>query len=170
MKLIPSLAANTRIDKARKASYKGIKYRMGHGGTDPDDDLPTKDNYCDCSGFAAWTMGLNRAPKKDRPFWIETTAIVRDALGLRKAFTRLLNPEPGCYAVYGDTAFRQGHILLVTEVSKDGRLTCIDCSSGSGGKKKESIREWDRTSLIYDKKAIFVTLRQDIKHLGGQLP
>lgn len=162
MSFIPSLVANTRTQKALAAVGKGIKYRLGHGGTDPDGDLPTETGYCDCSGFAAWTMGLNRKPKPERPFWIETTNIYNDALGARKAFIRLAKPERGCYAVYPDRAFRQGHILLVTDV-KDGRITCVDCASSLGGKKKEAIREWDRTSLIYEKKAIFVTLKQDIR-------
>lgn len=166
MRKIPLKIAESRIARARLAVGKGIRYRLGHGGTNPTLDLPTKTGYCDCSGFIAWVLILNRAPKPERPFWIETTNIARDALGAHKAFVRLLRPEPGCLVVYGDRKVfgrhKEGHIGLVTEVSSAGRLTVIDCSSSQGGKVSESIREWDRTALFLGQKAIYVALRQDL--------
>jgi cell wall-associated NlpC family hydrolase len=163
---IPPYIANGRVARAMSAVGRGIRYRLGHGGTKPDDPLPTRTGYCDCSGFIAWVLNLNRAPKTDRPFWIETTNIVNDALGARKAFIRLHAPERGCLVVYPDRKVMgrrsEGHVGLVTEVGEGGRLTVIDCSSSKGGKVKEAIREWDRTALFVPRKAICVTLKQDL--------
>lgn len=168
MRKIPLKISNARIERALKAVGKGIRYRLGHGGTNPTLDLPTKTGYCDCSGFIAWVLVLNRAPKTERPFWIETTNIVRDATGKRLAFVKLPRAEPGCLVVYGDRkvlgVHREGHVALVTEVNSAGRPTSmIDCSSSQGGKTKESIREWDRSSLFLGQNAIYVTLKQDIE-------
>lgn len=164
--------ANSRIIHARLAVGRGIRYRMGSGGFEPHDGLPTRNGFCDCSGFIAWSIGIDRFQgDKQKPWsnsmpWIETSAIFRDAEGPERLFKEILEPVPGCFAVYPDRRAMgvhfEGHIALVTEVFASGRYTVIDCSSSKGGKTKEAIREWDRSRLFESRGAIFVVLRQDL--------
>lgn len=157
---------DSRVRRARSAVGRGIRYRLGHGGTHPHDELPTRTGYCDCSGFIAWVIGINRAPKPERPWWVETTNIYRDATSGKRSstFVRLPSPVPGCFVVYPDRTFfgirRQGHIGVVTRVD-GGRIYTVDCSAHSGGTTREAIREMDRTRLWITNGAIFVALRQD---------
>lgn len=154
----------TRLRRARTAVGRGIKYRLGHGGMDPFDSLPSRTGYCDCSGFAAWTAGISRRPKPNRPWWIETTNIFNDATGKRRTYVRLDEIEKGCWLVFPDKRVagvtRQGHIVLVTGVS-NGKVTGIDCSAGNLGRFKESIRERDVTWML-KRGAIPVALKQDL--------
>lgn len=156
-----------RIHRARQAVGRGIRYRLGHGGTHPQDPLPTRTGFCDCSGFIAWVLGINRAPKPERPWWLETTNIYRDATSGKpfSTFVQLPAPEAGCLVVYPDRRVlgirREGHIGLVTRVER-GRIITVDCSASSGGKTQEAIREMDRTALWTSNGAIFVALKQDL--------
>lgn len=160
--------ARTRVIRALEVCGRGIRYRLGHGGTHPRDEFPTRDGWCDCSGFIAWLLGLNRMPKPGRPWWIETTNIYRDAMSgkAHSTFVRLSGPQAGCLVVYPDKfvlgkKVREGHIGLV--VSDDGaRFETIDCAADKGGKTLESIRRRDRTALWLNRGAIFVALRQDL--------
>lgn len=157
----------SRVARARSAVGRGIRYRLGHGGTDPRFEFPTKTGYCDCSGFISWVLGLNRAPKPGRNWWIETTNIYRDATSGKQfsTFVQLPHPVPGCLVVYPDYKMlgvrREGHIGVVTRVS-GGRIITVDCSAFAGGKVKEAIRELDRTELWVSRGAIFCTLREDL--------
>ena len=163
---INAAVLNARVARARSAVGRGIRYKLGHGGTHPEDELPTRDGYADCSGYIAWVLGINRAPKAERPFWIETTNIVRDATGKHLAFVEITKPIPGCVVVYGDRkvlgVHREGHVGLVTEVLSGGRFMVVDCSISKGGKTREAIREWDRSALFLSRKARFVLLKQDV--------
>lgn len=166
MAIKPEVSA-ARVARARSAVGKGVLYKLGHGGTDPKAPLPSKTKYCDCSGFIAWVIGLNRAPKPSRPWWIETTNICVDAKSGKPSsiFVKLSAPEPGCLVAYPDRIVagkvRQGHVALVSAF-QGNRFMCIDCGAGNGGKTVEAIRERDLTDLFNSKGAIFVALRQDL--------
>lgn len=144
---------------------------MGHGGLHPEDGFPTKNGFCDCSGFVSWVIGVSRFQgDKDKPWsrsipWIETTLIYNDATGPQRMFKQIPSPVPGCFVVYPDRKVLkvhvEGHIALVTRVNGT-QFDVIDCSSSKGGKVKEAIREWDRTALFMSRNAIFVVLKEDL--------
>jgi hypothetical protein len=162
--------AEYRIHRARSACYRGIKYKLGNGGFDPHDVLPTRNGYCDCTGDISWVLEIDRYQgDKGKPWskampWIETTAIYNDATGPQRLFKQIPAPVPGCMVVYGDYKVlgvrRPGHIALVSQV-KGNVWTCIDCSASRNGKTVEAIREWDRQAMFEARKAIFVILKQD---------
>jgi len=63
-------------------------YRLGRGGRDPLAPTPfDAAGESDCSGYAAWCLGLDRyQPGEITGGWISTDAIVRDARGPRALF------------------------------------------------------------------------------------
>lgn len=163
--------ANQRLFRARSAVGKGIRYRLGSGGFKPHDILPTRNGYCDCSGYASWVLEISRyQADKDKAWskslpWIETTAIYNDATGPQRLFVHIPSPVPGCLVVYPDSKVlgvrRSGHVAVVSRVN--GKLwECIDCSASKGGKSIEAIREWDRQALFEARGGIFVVLKQDL--------
>ena len=149
-----------RVARARSAVGSGIRYGLGHGGKNPYEDLPTNDGFCDCSGFIAWAIGLARAPKPQRNWWIETSRVFQDANGPQTAFRRLPGPKKGALLVYPDRRIlrrmRQGHIALITDV-KDGAIQIVDCSSNG---TPNAIRERDGGFMIA-RGAIVCTLQED---------
>lgn len=150
-----------RIARARSAIGKGIAYKLGHGGYHPEDDGPTRDGSCDCSGFAAWLLPMCRdlhATGKDHAglAWIETTAVHRDAKGPQRLFTKLSHPVPGCFAVYPDGGGHEGHIGLVTGVEP---FTVIDCSLGSYSHYGDAIREHTGAVFAANPHTIYVALK-----------
>ncbi|MCW5943287.1 MAG: CHAP domain-containing protein [Fimbriimonadaceae bacterium] len=146
------------LHRARSAVGLGTEYRLGRGGFKP--TALWTDRSSDCSGFVAWVLGLSRVPKLSRPWWIETTAIHRDATGKRRVFERIFEPTPGCVVVYPDLNGAQGHVGIVASVSP---LTVVDCSLGSFRAFHEAIREHNGTAFERRTDAIFVCLKQDAK-------
>jgi LysM repeat protein len=57
---VNSLKISHLLARARSAVNKGIRYKLGFGGTNPTSPLPTADHLCDCSGFVCWVLGLAR--------------------------------------------------------------------------------------------------------------
>lgn len=143
--------ADMILARALSATNKGIKYKLGKGGYNPFASLPSdKHNLCDCSGFVAWCMFLNRKPKESRPWWIETTNIYNDAKGKKEVFVQLKNPEPGCLIVYPDKGKKQGHVAIVFSVSP---FEIIDC--GSKGVNRRSGK-----FMLNNPNHIFCTLKE----------
>lgn len=117
------------------------KYRLGRGGRRWFGDGGEVEDESDCSGFAAWCLGLPRNRADDAmpgaPVWIETSALVRDATG-PQCFVRafpLEQARPGDLVVYGDTRgagaggsvrTRQGHVGVVVGPG----LVTVDCAGG----------------------------------------
>lgn len=146
------------LHRARSAVGLGTAYRLGRGGFKP--TALWIDRSSDCSGFVAWVLGLSRVPKLSRPWWIETTAIHKDATGKRRVFERILEPTPGCVVVYPDLNGTQGHVGIVASVSP---LTVVDCSSGSYRRTGDAIREHGGEAFERRRDSIFVRLVQDGK-------
>lgn len=171
MTVLKAGIANRRLYRARSAVSRGIKYRLGSGGFEPQDSLPTRNGYCDCSGFISWVIEISRfQADKDKPWskvlpWIETTAIYMDAVGTQRLFKQIPSPIPGCLAVYPDRKVlgvrHSGHVALVSRVVKRCWF-CIDCSASKSGRIVEAIREWDRQALFEGRGGIFVVLKQDL--------
>ncbi len=137
------------LQRARSAIGKKIRYRLGAGGIDPKAPTPASvDNACDCSGFVCWCLGISR--KTDHPFyvrlnggWINTDAIVRDALEPVGFFRRLENPKVGCLIVFPSKRPQRpyGHVGIVTEVQAGKVSKVIHCSSGNYRRYRDAIRE-----------------------------
>lgn len=130
----------TRAEVAARAhSQVGahVTYSLGAGGMHPAAATPTDATHrCDCSGFASWCLGLSR--KTSNPVfveinggWIETTAIVHDALVSHALFTATRDPQPGDLIVYGDAAGHQGHVGIVTAVENGHATRVVHCSHGN---------------------------------------
>lgn len=162
-----------RVPRARAllARKLPIEYGMGKGGFDPDDDSPhqvvhrkvpkTAENLSgvtttlelDCSGWAAWAIGLPRQHVYGSRKWIETTRIYGDATGPQILFRQIPAPVPGCLNVYPDTDSSEGHVGLVTEV-RNGKVKGIDCSSSQDGLS-------ERDFGFFAKRGIWVALVSD---------
>lgn len=136
------------VNRARAALAGGAIYKLGKGGFDPKALRPwNKQMQCDCSGFAAWCLGVSR--KTDNPWyvafnggWFETSAIVRDALSQFGVFTEVARQDakPGDVLVWGDSGGAQGHVGIVTSTT-----TIIHCSKGNFNQHGDAIRETPMT-------------------------
>lgn len=171
MRTLNTAKLDGRIARARSACNRGISYGLGQGGMEPRDDLPTRNARCDCSGFAAWGLSLDRFQgdkgklhSKAIP-WIETTAIARDATGAQRLFQQIEKPVPGCLVVYGDRKVlgrkREGHIGFVSEVRNRLDFDVIHCSVGND-RKGDAIQE-THGALFVRANAIFVVLVEDFQ-------
>ena len=122
----------------------------------PDNPHPADNNGdCDCSGFAAWALGVSRWVREGHPLlgrfdgsWIETSAVARDAAKDGGVFTARdwKAARPGDLIVYGDRkspsgASLQGHVGIVSAADDGGPLLVCHCSSGNWKKLKDAIRE-----------------------------
>nr|WP_310279643.1 LysM peptidoglycan-binding domain-containing protein [Flavobacterium piscis] len=132
------------LSRAKSAINHGINYKLGEGGNHPEDNLPTRNKLCDCSGFVCWVLGLNR--KTTIPFyakhggWIYTDSMEDDINSTSGIFERLTSPEPGCIVVYGNGP-KIGHVGIVSEVHNGVMSKVIHCSSGNQSKLGYSIEE-----------------------------
>lgn len=144
------------VARARSVIGAPIEYRLGAGGRDPRAKTPGtrpkgEKESCDCSGFVAWAVGVDRylpnagIPTLPTGAWLETSAIYRDA---RSPFGVAVEVEwdmalPGDLLVYPDYGGRQGHIGVVSEVSErgDGPLRVVHCSVGNFRATGSAIRE-----------------------------
>lgn len=130
--------------RARSVVNCKIQYQLGKGGMYPSDALPSKDQFCDCSGFVCWVLGLAR--KTSIPFyrqfggWIFTDSMVADIESTAGIFERLNRPESGCIVVYG-AGPRIGHVGIVSEVKNGSMKKVIHCSAGNSRRHNASIQE-----------------------------
>jgi hypothetical protein len=133
--------------RAYHAIGQGIGYGLGHGGMHPDDELPTRDGLCDCSGFALWCLGLCRHRKDDQ--WMDTSWIVDDAQKEHLEFQRVgwKAAKPGMLVVYGDRKdatgrTRQGHVGIITASNPvNGPMAVVHCSHGNASVFGDAIHE-----------------------------
>lgn len=163
---------NKRVAKARsivqalKDDTVKCTYKLGKGGFYPQDQIPTRDSQCDCSGWASWLMGISRKPKLTRLWWVETTKIWQKS-AKSDTFVRLSEPVPGSFAVYPDRNGKQGHIGLVTRVERDtrGRLSKvygIDCAPTPSKVLGRAITERDFKLFFARDDTVYVVLKQDL--------
>ena len=148
---------NELVLRARSVLKCPILYNLGSGGIHPEDELPSRDKYCDCSGFVCWVLKLSR--KTDIPFykqfggWIFTDSMVDDVRKSSGIFEQLQYPEPGCIVVYGAGRLI-GHVGLVSEVSENKMNNVIHCSSGNSKRYSAAIQEtvptvFDRVDALW---------------------
>jgi len=153
----------TRAEVALAASlHHPVTYRLGAGGFNPDASLPwDASGRLDCSGFAAFCIGVSRF-YKEMPAgdWIETSQIYADATTGRVVFAKLDAPAVGALVVYPDRRAggitTQGHIGIVAETAADSlgseiATRVIHCSSGNFRKTGNAIGRTAPT--VFDKNA-----------------
>jgi len=136
-KLVTVPFADPRTDKPNHEPFKGASGDMKYVGE------------CDCSGFVAWALNLKRQlvgvpwyDDKHNGQWLNTDAVVRDALSPYGFFDKIDAPEPGCVIVFGKQPGEvAGHIGIVSAVSPAGAVSVIHCSSGNYRGSKDAIRE-----------------------------
>jgi hypothetical protein len=139
---------------ARAKSQIGLKtvYMLGHGGMRPDQPMACDgQRMCDCSGFAAWVLGVSR--KTDNPYykaynggWIETTAITRDAKAVGVGMFDLIawnRARPGDLLVWGDHDGHQGHVGIITQIDETGPKWITHCSLGNFKALGDAISQTD---------------------------
>lgn len=138
------------LSRARSASGKKIRYKLGAGGLSPQAPLPANiSSECDCSGLVCWALGVSR--RTDHPLyvkfnggWLNTDGIVHDAKTVTGFFQSLDKARPGCLIVYPSRKqpARVGHVGIVTKAGVDGKpLAVLHCSSGNFRKFGDAIRE-----------------------------
>jgi hypothetical protein len=152
------------LERARAACAQPIVYKLGKGGFQPLRESPAgTDSQCDCSGFVSWCLGVSRETKD--PFykqlnggWIETTAVVADAIAVRGLFTKVDVPEPGDVAVWGDSRKNgktvQGHIGIVAAVENGRAMRVIHCSSGNFKRLGKAVQETS-ADIFHNNNAIY---------------
>lgn len=135
------------VERARAAIAKPIRYQLGQGGRDPRSASPG--DACDCSGFVAWCLGVDRylpnagIPHMQDGAWWECTAVWRDA---RSPYGVVAEVDwdmasPGDVVVYPDRGSKQGHIGIVAEVGIDGPTSVIHCSLGNDKQLGHAVAE-----------------------------
>lgn len=137
------------VERARSAIGHHTIYALGKGGYNPASPFPWSSlGECDCSGFVAWCLMMSR--HLDHPWylaenggWLETTAIVRDAMSPFGFFQKVdwLQARPGDLLVYGDHDGKQGHVGVVSALDAEGPAAAIHCSSGNYRTRGDAIQE-----------------------------
>ena len=167
----PPTAAMVR-EAALAAAHQraACAYQLGTGGYVwwPDLEVPLR--CSDCSGFAAWCLGLPR-DRADNvlggPQWVETSQLHHDATGARHFVSAvpLADAQPGDLLVYPDPGpDKQGHVGVVVDVKPAtsgpfaSRLLTVDCGKRRPMAGKPSsltaIAYEDQTDRWYRKGAI----------------
>lgn len=133
----PSIA-DSLIARARSA-IGCCAYGLGKGGMNPRSAIPASRGKCDCSGFVAWVLGMSRMPKPTRLWWIETSAIVRDATGKQSVFVQIARPIRGCISVYADrppqARAERSESTQSGTTDDQVKRTGLDVGGGTGGGK-----------------------------------
>lgn len=151
------------LARARSAIGHKIAYRLGAGGRDPYAATPAvlvdgsnNTHGCDCSGFVAWALGVDRylpnasVPHMPNGKWLETTTLFNDARS-PYGFVAEVPWQSAMMAdllVWPDRAGKQGHVGIVSSVgaygdasrSSIGPMSVIHCSSGNW-RKGDAIAE-----------------------------
>ena len=143
------MTAADLLARAHRAMHHGCIYKLGMGGIRENAYWPWNTRgECDCSGFAAWCLGVSRHTdhpwyKEQNGGWLETTAIARDCKTPFGIFEEVAwtDARPGHFLVWGDSQRGQGHIGIVSQVATDGPTHAIHCSSGNYRSGGDAIRE-----------------------------
>ncbi len=157
------------LDRATDMIGKAVIYKLGKGGRRPNATTCADiNNMCDCSGFTAWCVGLDRYQPRSKLYvkhnggWLSTDALVHDAnqpKQLTGFFTKIDWPKAGDLICYGDHNGKQGHVGIVSLVGERGdweALRVIHCSSGNYKKFKDAVRETDAGVFKKNPRTIFM--------------
>lgn len=147
------MTASSFILKRARSQIGHLRYYLGAGGRDPKAGNPGDElGRCDCSGFAAWCLGIDRKqPTLPGWGWLSTDSMVDIARKPNNGWLlELPRPEPGCLVVYpglygGGRRKRIGHAGIVSQVPAEwpGPFRVIHCSAGNQKKLGYAVAETD---------------------------
>jgi hypothetical protein len=163
------LTATQVVSRARSATGKGTKYKLGYGGFDPNASHPAQNGLCDCSGFAAYCLGISRDQLNTPGYeerWIETTRVYGDAKGDHDLFRQVEKARPGDVIVYPDKAGKQGHIGIISAVTATGKpAKIIHCNASTADAIVEESAKtfWSARGAIYARPVFLEVEEADIK-------
>jgi hypothetical protein len=153
------------LKRARGMIGKGIRYKLGKGGMDPTKALK---DQSDCSGFAAWAIGIPRQLPPGTGTWLQTTTYWKGggsaADGLFDAVSEYL-AEPGDIVVYPDRGRKQGHMGIVSALDGNRVSGVIHCSSGNDRRFGDAIQ--DTAPDVFQRVAKTRYMRVDYPALRG---
>jgi hypothetical protein len=145
------------LDRARSQVGR-LRYVLGAGGRDPDAKSPGDlTGACDCSGFVAWCLGIDRKRPNFAGYgWVSTDSLVAAARSPGTGVGELERPEVGCLVVYPGIykqgkRVRVGHVGIVSQVPAEwsgdfGTLKVIHCSAGNQRRTKKAVQETSGTA------------------------
>lgn len=162
------------VERAHSAIGHETHYMLGKGGRLWHKETPWEPGVrgCDCSGFIAWCYDVDRYKpdpwySKYNGFWLETSAVVRDARSPFGLFTEVPWQEvlPADVLVWGDHVDadgkkHEGHIGLVATVNEKGVQTVIHCSAGNARHFNDAIAETDAGLWLRRSDAIVACYRE----------
>ena len=127
------------IARAHSAVGQGIHYKLGKGGANPGSLTPASGDECDCSGFVAWCLAMNRHTTEHfyiqlNNGWIETTAVWTD-IGASVGIFEPSERRTGAIVVYPDSNGHQGHIGILIDPNQ-----VVHCSKGNDTQTGDAIR------------------------------
>lgn len=146
---LEGLTRDDVVQRATGAVGKATRYALGRGGRDPAAAHPAQGRACDCSGFAAWCVGVDRylpnAAIPDLPEqygWFETTALYADARSPWGFVTEIpwTAALPGDLLVWPDAGGRQGHVGVVVQADHAGPAAVAHCAASHWRKHGDAIR------------------------------
>lgn len=147
-KSLGPLTGERVVERARSLVGKKTVYRLGAGGRDP--RAPTAGVKCDCSGMAAWALGVDRylpngaIPHLPGGDYLETTNIYRDARSPYGFVAEVpwTQARPGDLVAWPDAGpKRQGHVGVVATVDETGARTVVHCSAGNYRTRGDAVAE-----------------------------
>ena len=135
------------LHRARSASGKGVKYRLGAGGMNPTMALPSNlAGDCDCSGFVCWALGISR--QTSHPLyvdfnggWINTDAMCLDGSRSSGLFELRETAGVGALIIYPGGKKGVGHVGIVTGIQGNLATKALHCSVGNYRKGGDAIAE-----------------------------
>lgn len=149
-KALGPLSRGDVVARALAAVGFGTRYKLGKGGRDPAAAHPAQDGACDCSGFAAWCVGVDRflpngaipgLPADER--WFETSALYADARSPWGFVAEVpwIEAREGDLLVWPDQGSRQGHVGVITAAGLEGPTKVAHCASSNWRNEGDAIRE-----------------------------
>lgn len=164
-------SADERIARMQsKVGDKSIRYVLGAGGFDPDDEGLVSAHHesgvvgADCSGAVFWAMHVSRIQRGAADEHLNTDYMILDANGKKRRFVRVISPEPGDIVVYGRHVTgkgvrKPGHCAIIKSVEAGvgaiwGRMRVLHCSSsnwrlGGGAIAETDAKIWGLRSSIF---------------------
>lgn len=124
------------VARARSMVGQGV-YELGAGGRDPAAKTPFVGGRCDCSGFIAWCLKYDRKVNLFHLEWMNTDAMVLDALTHSDMFYETTTPAAGDIVVYPGIDLnrdgrrdRIGHVGIIVEAGRNvAKCRVVHCQA-----------------------------------------
>ncbi|HPQ68431.1 MAG TPA: peptidoglycan-binding domain-containing protein [bacterium] len=114
---------------------------------------------CDCSGFAAWSIGIPRHLPAKKKVWLQTTSYWNGGIDTgQRIFDQVAEnaAQPGDIVVYPDIGGKQGHMGFVSRMENGVVTRVIHCSKSNYTNHGDAILETAPTAFRAKKQTRFV--------------